>query len=43
VATEHFISILAFIDPLYIFIHPKLHIHVKKSFVWKHEYEAKDV
>ena len=26
-----------------VLIHPKPHIHVKKSFVWKHEYEAKDV
>ena len=24
-------------------MHTKPHIHVKKSFVWKHEYEAKGV
>ena len=26
-----------------VLIHPKPHIHVETSFVWKHEYEAKDV
>ena len=26
-----------------VLIHPKPHIHVETSFVWKHEDEAKDV